>query len=136
MMIELLIKRYKDSRSRAFLSEVHTGQYAFVGIGGHSLTNLYPVLHYLQVPLKYICCRSADKAVLIERKYKGVRAVTSLDEILKRRRCEGSSCFRFAKGTFLHCRASATEREESLCGEAAVPVAHGIGKTLRTCRQG
>jgi len=78
-----IIKRYKDSRNRAFLSDVYTGQYAFVGIGGHSLANLYPVLHHLQVQLKYICCRSKDKAALIEWKYKGVKAVTSLDEILK-----------------------------------------------------
>lgn len=82
MMIELLIKRYKDSRSRAFLSNVYTGQYAFVGIGGHSLANLYPVLQYLQVQLKYICCRSKDKTALIEQKYKGVRATTELEEIL------------------------------------------------------
>lgn len=69
-------------RSRAFLRNVYNGQYAFVGIGGHSLTNLYPVLQYLQVPLKYICCRSEEKAALIEAKFKGVKATTSLSEIL------------------------------------------------------
>lgn len=81
-MIDQLINRYKTLRSKAFLRNVYACQYAFVGIGGHSLANLYPVLQYLQVPLSYICCRSADKATLIGNKYPGVKATTSLDEIL------------------------------------------------------
>ena len=52
-------------------------------MGQHSLTNLYPVLHYLGVPLKYICVTSGRKAKLIEQKYPSVKATTSLDEILK-----------------------------------------------------
>ena len=52
-------------------------------MGQHSLTNLYPVLHYLGVPLKYICVTSERKAQLIERKFPGVKATTSLDTLLK-----------------------------------------------------
>ena len=52
-------------------------------MGQHSLTNLYPVLHYLGVPLKYICVTSERKAQLIEQKFVGVKATTSLDEVLK-----------------------------------------------------
>ena len=51
-------------------------------MGQHSLTNLYPVLHYLGVPLKYICVTSERKARLIEQKFPGVKATTSLGEIL------------------------------------------------------
>ena len=51
-------------------------------MGQHSLTNLYPVLHYLGVPLKYICVTSGKKAQLIERKYPHIIATTSLDKIL------------------------------------------------------
>ncbi len=51
-------------------------------MGQHSLTNLYPVLHYLGVPLKYICVTSARKARLIEQKFPDVKATTSLNEIL------------------------------------------------------
>ena len=51
-------------------------------MGQHSLTNLYPVLHYLGVPLKYICVTSERKAKLIEQKYPSVIATTSLDKIL------------------------------------------------------
>lgn len=80
--IEKLIERYKNMRSRRRLQECCVNEYAFVGFGGHSVDNLYPVLDYLHVPLKYICCRSKEKAVLIGRKYSGITATTDLDCIL------------------------------------------------------
>ena len=82
-MIQELINRYKRVRTEQFLRQTYQYQYAFVGMGQHSLTNLYPVLHYLGVPLKYICVTSEHKAQLIERKFVGVKATTSLDEVLK-----------------------------------------------------
>ena len=82
-MIQELINRYKRMRTERFLRQTYQYQYAFVGMGQHSLINLYPVLHYLGVPLKYICVTSGRKAKLIEQKYPSVKATTSLDEILK-----------------------------------------------------
>ena len=82
-MIQAAINRYKRMRTERFLRQTYQCQYAFVGMGQHSLTNLYPVLHYLGVPLKYICVTSERKAQLIERKYPSAKATTSLDEILK-----------------------------------------------------
>ncbi|MBR1932466.1 MAG: Gfo/Idh/MocA family oxidoreductase [Prevotella sp.] len=81
-MIQALINRYKRMRTEQFLRQTYHYQYAFVGMGQHSLTNLYPVLHYLGVPLKYICVTSERKAWLIEQKFPGVKATTSLCEIL------------------------------------------------------
>ena len=81
-MIQALINRYKRMRTERFLRQTYQYQYAFVGMGQHSLTNLYPVLHYLGVPLNYICVTSERKARLIERKFPGVKATTSLNEIL------------------------------------------------------
>jgi len=81
-MIQAAINRYKGMRTERFLRQTYQYQYAFVGMGLHSLTNLYPVLHYLCVPLKYICVTSERKAKLIERKYPSVKGTTSLDEIL------------------------------------------------------
>ena len=81
-MIQALINRYKRMRTERFLRQTYQYQYAFVGMSQHSLTNLYPVLHYLGVPLKYICVTSERKARLIERKFPGVKATTSLNEIL------------------------------------------------------
>ena len=81
-MIQALINRYKRMRTERFLRQTYQYSYAFVGMGQHSLTNLYPVLHYLGVPLKYICVTSERKARLIEQKFPGVKATTSLCEIL------------------------------------------------------
>lgn len=81
-MIQTLINRYKRMRTERFLRQTYQYSYAFVGMGQHSLTNLYPVLHYLGVPLKYICVTSERKVRLIERKFPGVKATTSLDEFL------------------------------------------------------
>lgn len=80
--IDRLIGKYKNVRSVRRLSESFLNEYAFVGVGSHSVDNLYPVLDYLGVPLKYVCCRSKEKAALIERKYSGVTATTDLEDIL------------------------------------------------------
>ena len=82
-MIQEIITRHKRMRTENYLRQTCQHQYAFVGMGQHSLTNLYPVLHYLGVPLKYICVTSERKAQLIERKFPGVKATTSLDTLLK-----------------------------------------------------
>lgn len=76
--IKNIIERYKHIRSIKQLQQVPKGMYAFVGFGNHSTSNLYPVLGYLHVPLKYICCKSKDKAQLINTAYPHVRATISL----------------------------------------------------------
>jgi virulence factor len=81
-MINQLINRYKQRRTERFLTDAYARRYAFVGMGQHSLSNLYPVLHYLQVPLRYICVTSERKAQLIGRKFPGVEATAQLDAVL------------------------------------------------------
>ena len=81
-MINQLIERYKRFRTEQYLAQIYQSQYAFVGMGQHSLSNLYPVIQYLQIPIKYICVTSKRKAQLIERKFPGIKGTTSLDEIL------------------------------------------------------
>ena len=88
-MIQELISRYKRKRTEHYLNQTFQHAYAFVGMGQHSLANLYPVLHYLGVPLKYICVTSERKARLIEKKFIGVKATTSLDEILNEKNVKG-----------------------------------------------
>lgn len=77
-----IIEKYKQYRSRRWLRDTYKCEYALVGMGNHSIMNIYPVLQYLQVPVKYICCKSDDKLPLIENKYHGIKATASLDEIL------------------------------------------------------
>ena len=81
-MIQQLIDRYKRFRTKRLLSKAYQYSYAFVGMGQHSMTNLYPVLHYLGVPMKYICVTSKQKALLIESKIPHIIATTSIDDIL------------------------------------------------------
>ena len=82
-MMQRLIECYKRMRTAGILRQTYQYQYAFVGMGQHSLTNLYPVLHYLGVPLKYICVTSPRKAALIGKKYPGVQATTRLEDVLE-----------------------------------------------------
>ena len=81
-MIPKLIEKYKRLRTEQYLAQTYQYSYAFAGIGQHSLSNLYPVLHYLQVPLKYICVTSEEKARMVERKFHGVTATASLKRIV------------------------------------------------------
>ena len=84
-----IFNRYKRIRTERYLRQVCQQDYAFVGMGQHSLTNLYPVLHHLGVPLKYICVTSERKARLIERKFKGMTATTHLEDILNDEEVKG-----------------------------------------------
>lgn len=75
------IQRWRSLRNRKMLQSPYSAMYAFVGVGSHALQNLYPVLQYLGIPLKYICYKTPDKQTIIERRF-GVSATTSLDIIL------------------------------------------------------
>ena len=80
-LIDNAIQRWRAQRNRKMLQSPYSARYAFVGVGSHALQNLYPVLQYLGIRLKYICCKSPDKLPVIERRF-GVTATTSLDTIL------------------------------------------------------
>lgn len=80
-LIDSGIQRWRSLRNRKMLQSTYSAQYAFVGVGSHALQNLYPVLQYLGIRLKYICCKSPDKLALIEQRF-GATATTSLDTIL------------------------------------------------------
>ncbi|MDD3151882.1 MAG: gfo/Idh/MocA family oxidoreductase, partial [Bacteroidales bacterium] len=60
-----LIERFKNIRKRNFINAAPKGQYAFVGIGNHSISNLYPIINYLRVDLKYIVTHTKANAKLI-----------------------------------------------------------------------
>lgn len=81
-LFKKIIERYKFVRSMNWLQSVYTDKFAFIGLGNHSISNLYPVIDYLHVPLKYICCKSAGKIPLIMQKWRNVQATTSFEDIL------------------------------------------------------
>ncbi|WP_304411609.1 Gfo/Idh/MocA family protein [Bacteroides acidifaciens] len=80
-LIDSGIQRWRSLRNRKMLQSTYSAQYAFVGVGSHALQNLYPVLQYLGIRLKYICCKSPDKLALIEQRF-AATGTTSLDTIL------------------------------------------------------
>lgn len=77
-----IIERYKKIRKKGMLEQKFKGKYAFVGIGNHSLNNLYPVLHYLNVDIKYIVARSEETRQLVEENFSTIIATSKLDEVL------------------------------------------------------
>jgi virulence factor len=77
-----LINRFKWIRKKNIIQKSYDSNYAFVGIGNHSLHNLYPVLAYLNVPLKYIVTKSEKTAELVQKSYSQVIATTDFDQAL------------------------------------------------------
>ncbi|HVS96256.1 MAG TPA: Gfo/Idh/MocA family oxidoreductase [Puia sp.] len=62
-MLETLLRNVNRRRKeQLFRSPLfHTARsYAFVGVGVHSLTNLYPLLRLFNIRLKYVCTRHSD----------------------------------------------------------------------------
>ncbi|ROT02957.1 Gfo/Idh/MocA family protein [Lepagella muris] len=76
-----LIRRWKSYRNQKMLQSPYSARYAFVGVGNHALQNLYPVLQYLGIRLKYICCKTPGKLQQVEQRF-NVAATTSLDDVL------------------------------------------------------
>lgn len=85
-MVGGLIEKYKTYRKQKFLGqfESYKHKYAFVGVGNHSINNLYPVLDYIGIPLKYICTKNPDNAKMMASKYgETCQGTSDLNQVLK-----------------------------------------------------
>lgn len=80
-LTDIAIQRRRTQRNLKMLQSPYSARYAFIGVGSHALQNLYPILQYLGIRLKYICCKTSGKLERIERRF-GVTATTSPDIIL------------------------------------------------------
>jgi virulence factor len=87
--MQTLINKYKRIRKTKFLKSSYSGKYAFVGIGNHSLTNLYPVLDYLKAELKYIVTRSEESATAVDENYRHTKGTTNLKKVLSDKEITG-----------------------------------------------
>ena len=60
MAYKRLIEKYKSIRKQSYLKTLgnYRFKYAFAGVGHHSISNLYPCLESLRVPLSLIYSRA------------------------------------------------------------------------------
>lgn len=77
-----IIEKYKKVKKLSRIRKKYNGHYAFVGIGAHSINNLYPVLDYLNVSLKYVVSRSEDTAKAVSESFHNTEGTTDLDRVL------------------------------------------------------
>lgn len=80
--MDKLIQLFKNLRKKKYLTLGYKGKFAFVGIGQHSMNNLYPILNYLRVPIKYIVVNSQKNAELIKNNFEHLEGTTDFDEVL------------------------------------------------------
>ncbi|MDR0394734.1 MAG: Gfo/Idh/MocA family oxidoreductase [Tannerella sp.] len=79
-----IIEKYKKQRKYRHLSRQYLHKYAFVGVGNHSLNNLYPVLDFMRVPLKYVLTAGEKTAEILNKSSaKEYTAVCDPDVVLR-----------------------------------------------------
>lgn len=83
-MIKNLIEKYKNYKKQHHLNlpESYKGKYAFVGVGNHSVNNLYPVLDFLAIPLKYVCTKGIENSTKMAKRY-NAEGTNDLEKIVK-----------------------------------------------------
>ncbi len=77
-----IIQHIKRVRKRAYLTNSYKGQYAFVGIGNHSIHNLYPGISFLKLNLTHIVTQSKKTANLVDDNFPNVCGTTDLESVL------------------------------------------------------
>ncbi|MBU8892081.1 MAG: Gfo/Idh/MocA family oxidoreductase [Bacteroidales bacterium] len=80
--MKAIINKYKKIRKQSFLNKKYKSSYAFIGIGNHSINNLYPVLNYLNVNIKYIVSGSNETAKSVTENFSGITGTTDLNLVL------------------------------------------------------
>ncbi len=81
-IMKRIIEILKNVRKQNYLQINYKNKYAFVGIGNHSINNLYPIINYFRVPLKYIVVKSNKNAALIDSNFKGIIGTTEFNAVL------------------------------------------------------
>ncbi len=86
-----LIETYKRWRKNNYLKSIssYKHRYAFVGIGNHSLSNLYPCIMHQGIPLSYIYTRHTEEAAMLAGNFKDCKAASSLEEVLNDKTVQG-----------------------------------------------
>ena len=85
MIYQKMIEKYRSLKKQSYLKSIgkYNKTYAFLGVGPHSLQNLYPCLQHFNVKLKYIYSRTIANARKISQGFPGSEAVDSYSRILE-----------------------------------------------------
>lgn len=87
--LNAIIKKYKQVRNLQYLNTEYQSKYAFIGIGSHAIQNLYPIISFLNVSLKYIVCTSSKKANMISKLYYPTIGTYDIDIVLQDKEVKG-----------------------------------------------
>ena len=87
-MLTKVIDKYKSVRKNNVLRKASEDAFAFIGVGQHSLSNLYPTINYLGINLKYIYSRSEETAFLAGQKFDCI-GTNNLNKILEDKDVKG-----------------------------------------------
>lgn len=84
-MLNYLTEKYKDFTRQKYFDKAQSikNKYAFVGTGRHAIAQLYPVLQYLGIPIKFICSKNIENAKAMCAIYKGAEPTDKLEKILE-----------------------------------------------------
>jgi virulence factor len=91
MLLQQFIERYKKARKQEFLNRPssYRCQYAFIGAGQHSFSNLYPLIHYFGVPLKMICTLHKEHADKMAARFNDCTGTGNLEDIINNKEIKG-----------------------------------------------
>jgi virulence factor len=83
-LIQLLAGKYRNLRKKDFLEKPlhYKNSYAIIGTGHHAITNLYPCLWHLGVPVKCICSSNKSNAINAALRWPGCTGTNNINDIL------------------------------------------------------
>jgi virulence factor len=91
-MLQPLITRFNNLRKQKYFNQSlfkSTKQYACIGVGMHSLANIYPILHHFEINVKYICTQSSVWDSQMHKFFSTAQFVHSIEEIINDKEIEG-----------------------------------------------
>jgi virulence factor len=91
MLYKQMIGKYRSLKKQSYLNSIgkFKGNYAFLGVGEHSINNIYPCLQHLNVNLKYIYSHTLANAEIMSSRFAGCQATTDYQKIISDNSLDG-----------------------------------------------
>ncbi len=83
-MFNYFLSRYKKIQTQAFLSKpsVYKKQYAIIGTGKHNISNLYPCIWHLGIPVKFVYSATRANAEAAAKRWNGCEGTNDISVLL------------------------------------------------------